>query len=280
MASPALTSAREYLKQAIVNYDYEGWNLPHVAIDHPGHADRLNGIRDAKGQIAYYEALDRGRDREAAKAARTKIKEKSDAVIRAEVLARTGSDSDLSAFEQVFVPDDQEPADLLELPDWPGDELRFFPFFRPVDSNGSPLSWMRAGSKIDGKSGVYLIFDMEGDAVYVGSSTGTSAQGNIRRTMARHWQDWERRTAYGKRSETAGVVLPRRDVAVCVIPVVNDAHVPDAVQMLTSKGKPPVGDYALAPRQIESWYQREVAKRYRLLGLARLVEFDYPDTPF
>lgn len=173
---------------------------------------------------------------------------------------------------------DPLPAEQIEdLPNWPHPEKSAkFAFYRPVDKKtGKPLAWMRAGSAIDRRSGVYFILDLEGDSIYVGSSTGTSQQGNIRRTIARHYQDWER-----KDGSYTGVVLPRRDIAICVLLIDNDQEIPESAQMKTKTGKMPAGQFALAPRQIESWYQRLVDEAGRLIGTAYLLSADSPDTPF
>lgn len=203
------------------------------------------------------------------------------------------------ASEMIYTPVDETGAELApvmtaDLPDWPTDELHAFPFFAPVDGDGAPLPWICAAGPrgglsleagIDQRSGVYIIMDRDASAVYVGSSTGTSKQGNVRRTLARHWQRWERagntsgRGAF-KTAAPGGITVDRRDVIVCVLLVPNELVIPPSVLMRRADGKPPEGANILAPRQIESWYQLALRHHFDLLGLARLVEFDSPDVPF
>lgn len=196
------------------------------------------------------------------------------------------------------VGDEWKPDIVKRLPGYPHRRPQLYPFFRPVFPNKeSPTGWsprpfMLAGSPIDERSGIYLIWNKKEKSIYVGRSVGTSRQGNLRHTLARHWQSWQRgkklteyvsKFKHGAPMKSAdafrgGVTYPRDSIYVCIIPIEND----DPRIVTKSSGK------ILAPSLVEAWFFSEVCKTMKCDGtnqLARLL-YDSPDqqldeeTPF
>lgn len=186
------------------------------------------------------------------------------------------------------------PDKVLRLPAFPSGRPAAYPFFRPVIRSGPdagrPRPFMRAGGPLDRKSGVYLIYEGPERAIYVGSSWGTSRQGNMRRTMARHWQSWERtelsqyvtklrgRGGPVIKSDSAhrgGVTFPRRDVYVCAIPLANDD--PRVARQFAGSGY-----NLLATRQLEGWLAEQIARVRKVVGANQLahIGLDDPDRSF
>lgn len=185
-----------------------------------------------------------------------------------------------------------EPDKILRLPAFPHGKLEPYPFFRPTihkgPEAGKPRPFMRAGSPLDRQSGVYLIYDGPHRSLYVGSSWGTSARGNMRRTMARHWQSWNRseklsqyvtklrgggRPVIKIQDELrGGFTFKRADVFVCALPLAND----DARVLRLF---PAAGTNALATRQLEAWLSEKIAEVRRVVGANQLlhVGLDDPD---
>lgn len=187
-----------------------------------------------------------------------------------------------------------EPDRVLRLPQFPSGKIVPYPFFRPTihnDPKGRPRPFMRAGSPLDMKSGVYLIYDAHERAVYVGSSWGTSKQGNMRRTAARHWQSWRRHEKLSDyvtklrgggrpviKTEDAhqgGFTFKRRDIFICAFPLEND----DARVL----GRfPAQGHNLLATRQLEAWLTEQISEVRRVVGYNQIVHvsIDDPDRSF
>lgn len=183
----------------------------------------------------------------------------------------------------------REPDLVKRLPSFPTGRHVLFPFYRPTikstdpSINGKPRPFMRAGSPIDQKSGVYLIWNGKKRTIYIGSSVGTSKQGNIRRTLARHWQSWNRQKTLsqyvtkfsgdGSRmpspdfdKRTGGIVVPRNDIYVCIMLIDNyDKSI---------YGKS--GNTALAPRIVEAWYYERLCSSLKCIGINQIAR-DRPD---
>ncbi len=183
------------------------------------------------------------------------------------------------------------------LPNYPSGKPAKFPFWRPVilakndpELNGKPRPFMRAGSPIDMRPGVYFIFERKSKQMYIGSSIGESKQGNARRTAARHWQSWNRHKALSdyvskfknKGSQMkldipnyryqGGVVMPREDVFICFMPIDNDD--PRVISAYSGQGS-----NLYAPRQMEAWYFEHVCDHIRCAGVNQIakVKRDEPD---
>lgn len=200
-------------------------------------------------------------------------------------------DLDRSQIQQIRASEESAPGepwkpDLVKrLPSYPNKRLVEFDFYRPTLPDGSPRPFMRAGSPIDEKSGIYFIWSPKTRSIYVGSSIGTSRQGNLRRTLARHWQSWDRSrklseyvTRFAHKAPMkdpsptkGGVTYDRSKIYVCILPVENDD--PRFV-------KP--GSKEKAPRILEAWYYLHFCQALRCDGTNQLalVMRDQPDEPF
>jgi hypothetical protein len=186
------------------------------------------------------------------------------------------------------------PDKVLRLPAFPTGRPHPYPFWRPTirsgPSAGRPRPFMRAGGPLDLKSGVYLIYDGRDRVIYVGSSWGTSKQGNLRRTMARHWQSWHREelspyvtklrgrglpVIKSPSATRGGVTFARRDIFVCAIPLDND----DPRVSLRFPGS---GHNELATRQLEAWLAEKISEVRHVVGSNQLarIERDDPDRSF
>lgn len=176
-----------------------------------------------------------------------------------------------------------KPDVVKRLPSFPSGRMALFPFYRPVTAIGEPQPFMRAGSPIDSESGVYFIWNSKIRKMYIGSSIGTSKQGNVRRTLVRHWQSWKRRKPLsqyvtkfsGKGSrmpspeqdrDLGGIVVPRFDIFVCVLLVKND----DKALYDRKRDIP-------APRILEAWYYERLCANGKCLGINQIAR-DNPDT--
>lgn len=183
-----------------------------------------------------------------------------------------------------FAPPDVQPVTRLRVATYPSGKNEYIDMYKPTKEDGSLSEFMRAGSGIDQKSGVYVIYEPRTGYRYIGSSVGTSKQANVRRTLARHWQSWDRRKALSEyvtkfrgdapmgraQREKGGVTFDRREVVVAVW------IVPDAVI--------DVGGYKVkAARWIEAKMYELNLKRYgKIAGknaMQALVR-DNPDVPF
>lgn len=189
------------------------------------------------------------------------------------------------------------------LPSYPDGKMKDFPFWRPIITNtdteadGQPRPFMRAGSPIDRKSGVYFIWNTKTKTIYIGSSIGTSKNGNVRRTLARHWQEWNRnkpltewvtKAAHQEKGarlpgdvrdykHIGGVVVPRNHIYVCIMPIENDDP-----RVVATKGN---NTNRYAPRQVEYWYHTKICDSHKCLGINQLnhvkrdtakIDFDVP----
>ncbi len=86
--------------------------------------------------------------------------------------------------------------------------------YRPIGSSGEPYpEWVRA---LRGKSGVYVIREIDGDIVYVGSSSANK----LYETLTRHFQTWRRYKGFWKNQYAEGadpgLTYPRDAVEVAV----------------------------------------------------------------
>lgn len=94
--------------------------------------------------------------------------------------------------------------------------------YRPVGERGEPYpEWLR---HLRGLSGVYVIREIDGPIVYVGSSVG-----RLYETLTRHFQAWRRYKGFwrGQFAEGAdpGLTYPRGDVEAAIkITAPEDAH--------------------------------------------------------
>ena len=62
--------------------------------------------------------------------------------------------------------------------------------YRPVGASGEPYpDWVR---ELDGKSGVYIIREIQRDGSYVTVYVGESHAGRLYQTLTRHFQTWRR----------------------------------------------------------------------------------------
>jgi len=62
--------------------------------------------------------------------------------------------------------------------------------YRPVGASGEPYpDWVRA---LDGKSGVYIIREIQDDGTPVTVYVGESHAGRLYQTLTRHFQTWRR----------------------------------------------------------------------------------------
>ncbi len=85
--------------------------------------------------------------------------------------------------------------------------------YRPIGNRGAPYpEWVRA---LDGRAGVYVIRELDGDVVYVGSSTG-----RLYDTLTRHFQTWRRWKGFWKgqygEGHDPGLTYDRNRVEVAV----------------------------------------------------------------
>jgi hypothetical protein len=94
--------------------------------------------------------------------------------------------------------------------------------YRPVGDRGEPYpAWLR---RLRGDSGVYVIREIDGPIVYVGSSVG-----RLYETLTRHFQTWRRYKGFwrGQFAEGAdpGLTYTRGDVEVAIkVTAPGDAH--------------------------------------------------------
>jgi hypothetical protein len=94
--------------------------------------------------------------------------------------------------------------------------------YRPVGESGEPYpAWVR---RLRGQSGVYVIREINGPIVYVGSSVG-----RLYETLTRHFQTWRRYKGYwrGQFAEGAdpGLTYKRSAVEVAIKTTTpGDAH--------------------------------------------------------
>ena len=187
-------------------------------------------------------------------------------------------------------PLDEQPAQAAQrqnraVPLYPNpSRLHSIPFYSPVEPNRELRPFMRAGSPIDRQPGVYLIFDRERRAYYVGSSVGKSRQGNVRRTILRHWQQWRRpkplsqyvtkfrHNAPLRPQDDGGITMDRARalVAVFLLPAPDSA--------LGKRLAKDAGSSHPA-RYLEQWIFEALCNRRRCVG-AHAVSRDFPDVPF
>jgi excinuclease UvrABC nuclease subunit len=105
--------------------------------------------------------------------------------------------------------------------------------FRPVqDKPGQYSSWVR---ELGGKSGVYVIKEAGflGEVIYVGESHS----GHLKRTLVRHFQNWEGPTSgptFQKSAVVVAVVRTKPERAVAM----QDALIAEFLPRLNSEGKP------------------------------------------
>jgi hypothetical protein len=60
-----------------------------------------------------------------------------------------------------------------------------------------------------------VIYGLDSEALYIGSSTGTTADGQMRRTVLRHLQNWSR----SDDSRPPGTTFDRREAVVALFPM-------------------------------------------------------------
>lgn len=184
----------------------------------------------------------------------------------------------------LFSPPEVQPVTRLRVATYPAGKNEYIDMYPPTKSDGSLSDFMKAGSGIDQKSGVYVIYEPKTGYRYIGSSVGTSKQANVRRTLARHWQSWDRKKKLSEyvtkfkgnapmgraQIDKGGVTFDRREVLVAIW------IVPDAVIDIN-------GNKIKAARWIEAKMYELNKKRYgKIAGknaMQALVK-DNPDVPF
>jgi hypothetical protein len=92
--------------------------------------------------------------------------------------------------------------------------------YRPVGASGEPYpDWVR---ELDGKSGVYIIREIQGDGTPVTVYVGESHAGRLYQTLTRHFQAWRRAKKFwagqysGSLSHDPGLTYDRDRVTVAV----------------------------------------------------------------
>lgn len=92
--------------------------------------------------------------------------------------------------------------------------------YRPVGASGEPYpDWVRA---LDGKSGVYIIREIQDDGTQVTVYVGESHAGRLYQTLTRHFQTWRRAKKFwagqysGTLSHDPGLTYDRDRVTVAV----------------------------------------------------------------
>ena len=121
-----------------------------------------------------------------------------------------------------YIPDGVAPEEELEmpLPTKQGASMQTVAFFRAVGSDGESLAdWLQSqrstglGAPANWR-GVYMILGLDDRDLYIGSSAGTTPDGQMRRTINRHLQQWFRRDS----TRYPGYVVDRREVAIAAFP--------------------------------------------------------------
>jgi hypothetical protein len=92
--------------------------------------------------------------------------------------------------------------------------------YRPVGASGEPYpDWVR---ELDGKSGVYIIREIQNDGTPVTVYVGESSAGRLYQTLTRHFQTWRRAKKFwagqysGSLSHDPGLTYDRDRVIVAV----------------------------------------------------------------
>lgn len=92
--------------------------------------------------------------------------------------------------------------------------------YRPVGASGEPYpDWVR---ELDGKSGVYIIREIQPDGTHVTVYVGESHAGRLYQTLTRHLQTWRRAKKFwagqysGSLSHDPGLTYDRDRVTVAV----------------------------------------------------------------
>lgn len=170
---------------------------------------------------------------------------------------------------QPFQPEGEQPAHRLRIPSWPSGALKVVGFYSLYDDDGEPLPWMRAGSDIDLEPGVYVIYDGKGRDFYIGS-----ALTNVRRTLARHFQRWQRPaplSQYVTKYRGEGARMSPQSVSLGGV-TFQRQHTSAAVYLIPAQPtKQPryaphrEGD-ELQPRQFEAWLYDRLCSRRKCRG--------------
>jgi len=92
--------------------------------------------------------------------------------------------------------------------------------YRPIGASGEPYpDWVR---ELDGKSGVYIIREIQNDGTPVTVYVGESHAGRLYNTLTRHFQTWRRAKKFwagqytGSQSHDPGLTYDRDRVTVAV----------------------------------------------------------------
>src|SRR5215475_8836158 len=108
--------------------------------------------------------------------------------------------------------------------------------YRPVGASGEPYpDWVHA---LDGKSGVYIIREIQNDATPVTVYVGQSNAGRLYQTLTRHLQTWRRAKKFwtgqytGSQSHDPGLTYDRDRVTVAVRVLPADRALPEEARLI------------------------------------------------
>lgn len=108
--------------------------------------------------------------------------------------------------------------------------------YRPVGSTGEPYpDWVRA---LDGKSGVYIIREIQRDGSAVTVYVGESHAGRLYQTLTRHLQTWRRAKKFwagqygGSLSHDPGLTYDRDRVTVAVRVLSPDRAIAEEARLI------------------------------------------------
>jgi hypothetical protein len=108
--------------------------------------------------------------------------------------------------------------------------------YRPVGSTGEPYpDWVRA---LDGKSGVYIIRELQRDGTSVTVYVGESHAGRLYNTLTRHFQTWRRAKKFwagqytGSQSHDPGLTYDRDRVIVAVRVLPADRAIAEEARLI------------------------------------------------
>jgi hypothetical protein len=108
--------------------------------------------------------------------------------------------------------------------------------YRPIGSTGEPYpDWVR---ELDGKSGVYIIREIQRDGTHVTVYVGESHAGRLYQTLTRHFQTWRRAKKFwagqygGSLSHDPGLTYARDRVTVAVRVLSADRAIAEEARLI------------------------------------------------
>ncbi len=108
--------------------------------------------------------------------------------------------------------------------------------YRPVGSTGEPYpDWVRA---LDGKSGVYIIREIQDDGTHETVYVGESHADRLYQTLTRHFQTWRRAKKFwagqytGSQSHDPGLTYDRDRVTVAVRVLPADRAIAEEARLI------------------------------------------------